>query len=162
MRWTEEFVVAHGLCPFAARPLREGRVTALELEGADVEELFYAALTQVQGLVQTAVEETETTLLVLPDHLGDFDDFLAFVGAIEEALEESGAHALVQLAHFHPDYRFAGVDRDDPGNRTNRAPWPVVQLLRVASVARAVAAYPDVEGIPGRNVARMRKLFGGV
>jgi hypothetical protein len=103
--------------------------------------------------------EVETILLVFPALLGEFDTFLDFVYTFEEALAETGADELVQLAHFHPNYQFEGVAADDPGNRTNRSPFPVLQLLRVDSVATAVAGYPDVEGIPERNVALMGEVF---
>lgn len=158
MQWVQDFVIRHALCPFAARPFEQGRVAAVLVEETEEEAAFYAALTQVQKLVGEQ-SEVETTLLVFPELLADFDTFLDFVYTFEEALAESGADELVQLAHFHPDYRFEGVAADDPGNLTNRAPFPVLQLLRVDSVAAAVAAYPDVEGIPERNVARMRLLF---
>lgn len=160
LAWLEEFVLAYDLCPFAACPWRQGRVAAVDLVANDLDVLFKAALTQVQGFVDQEAGEVETVLLVLPRRLPDFEDFLDFVYALEAALADTGADALVQLAHFHPDYQFAETDYDDPGNRTNRSPYPVVQLLRVKSVARAVAAYPDVEGIPGRNVERMRGEFG--
>jgi len=159
MDWVRDFVIAHALCPFAARPFAEGGVVAEALPETDFEDAYYAALTRVQEMLE-GKGGVETLLLVFSNALVDFEDFLDFVYALEEGLTRSGLDAQLQLAHFHPDYRFAGVPPDDPGNRTNRAPFPVVQLLRVDSVAAAVAAYPDVEAIPERNVARMRKVFG--
>ena len=161
LAWLTEFVLAHGLCPFAARPWKEGRVGAEHVMAEDIEALFYAALSRVQRFVDKAPEELETTLLVMPKLLNDFDTFLDFVYTFEEALAETGADELVQLAHFHPNYKFEGVAEDDPGNLTNRSPYPVIQLLRVGSVAAAVAGYADVAGIPARNVALMRSVYGG-
>ncbi|PJK13650.1 hypothetical protein CO613_09380 [Lysobacteraceae bacterium NML07-0707] len=43
-------------------------------------------------------------------------------------------------------------------NNTNRAPYPMLHLLREASIDRAVAAYPSPEGIIARNIATMEKL----
>lgn len=157
--WVLNFVIRHALCPFAAAPFHDdGRVQFMPMEQEDIEACFHAALAQVQGLLKE--QSTETTLLVFSRALADFDTFLDFVYTFEDTLAEAGADQLVQLAHFHPDYTFDGVEEDDPGNLTNRAPYPTLQLLRVGSVAAAVAGYPDVEGIPGRNVARMRELFG--
>jgi hypothetical protein len=158
MDWVRDFVIHHGLCPFAALPFKQGRVVAVTLEEANEEAAFYAAMAQVQKLVEEQ-SEVETILLVFPALLGEFDTFLDFVYTFEEALAETGADELVQLAHFHPNYQFEGVAADDPGNRTNRSPFPVLQLLRVDSVATAVAGYPDVEGIPERNVALMGEVF---
>ena len=157
--WVDNFVLHHGLCPFAARPFRAGLVGFVELAGEDPEAVFFGAWAQVQALVSVPAAERETTLLVIPAALPDFPLFLDFVAALEEGLAETGADQLVQLAHFHPDYVFAGVAPDDPGNRTNRSPLPVVQLLRTDSVAAAVAAYgDDVHAIPERNVALLRSL----
>lgn len=159
MAWVRDFVIRHALCPFAARPFAEGRVEAIAVEAFDDEQAFYAALAQVQRLVEE--QAVETTLIVFPgDLLAEFETFLDFVYTLEETLAETGADELIQLAHFHPAYRFEGVPADDPGNLTNRSPHPVVQLLRVDSVAAAVAGYGDVEGIPARNVVRMREVFG--
>jgi hypothetical protein len=161
MDWVRDFVIKHALCPFAAVPFKEGRVTAHTITSADEEEAFYAALAQLQSLLDVTPDTVETTLLVFPGELLlDFATFLDFVYTFEDTLAEAGADELVQLAHFHPDYCFADVSADDPGNRTNRSPFPVVQLLRTGSVAAAVAGYADVEGIPERNVTRMRAVFG--
>jgi hypothetical protein len=65
---------------------------------------------------------------------------------------------VLQVASFHPDYRFADTAPDDPGNLTNRAPWPILHLLREDSIDRAVAAYPDPDAIIERNIATMREL----
>lgn len=170
VQWVRAFVIGHGLCPFAARPMRAGRVVFTEVGAADTEQLFYATLEHLRAFVDPAAStaeasdpvsdgSAETYLLIYPDDLADFDDFLDFVATVEDFLAQSGADALVQLAHFHPRYRFADAADEDPGNRTNRSPYPVLQLLRVDGVARAVAAYPDVAGIPQRNVALMRALF---
>ncbi len=155
--WVLDFVVGLGLCPFAAAPLREGRVAYVTFLGRKPEDAFYFAGSQVQELLDTAGEVTETSLLVFPETLGDFEEFLDFVEEFEGFLADSGADALVQLAHFHPGYRFAGVPAGDPANATNRAPYPVVQLLRVSTVAKAVARYPDAGRIPERNAALLRK-----
>lgn len=159
MDWVQHFVIRHELCPFAARPFNEGRVVAIEIDAEEEETAFFEALSQVQKLLEEQ-DTVETTLLVFSKLLSSFDTFLDFVFTFEQALEESGANDLVQLAHFHPDYRFAGVPAHDPGNLTNRAPYPVLQLLRVSSVSAVVDHYPGVDKIPERNVALLRKLFG--
>lgn len=153
-QWVESFVIALGLCPFAAQPLREGRVAFLACPEREVEAAFYWAGSQVERLLTT--EATETSLLLFPEILSDFTDFLAFVAEFEDFLTASGADALVQLAHFHPNYVFADVPAEDPANATNRSPYPTLQLLRVASVAVAAANFPDIAQIPARNVSLLR------
>ncbi|MEO0734124.1 MAG: DUF1415 family protein, partial [Bacteroidota bacterium] len=133
--WVRDFVIAHTLCPFAARPYALGLVKTVELPGADLKRCFEGALAQVQSLVGTLAEDVETTLLVFPDALASFEEFLDFLETLFVTLEEVGADEVLQLAHFHPHYVFEGAAPDDPGNRTNQAPYPIIQLLRVASVA---------------------------
>ena len=65
---------------------------------------------------------------------------------------------VLQVASFHPDYQFAGTEPGDVENLTNRAPHPILHLLREASVDRAVAAYADPDAIIERNVATVRQL----
>lgn len=156
--WVENFVVPHGLCPFAARPVRRQTVRYFTELGRDVETCFEGARTRVQCLLNQEQRWVETELIVYPAALANFNDFLDFVATLEDALAGSGVGEYVQLAHFHPHYLFAGLEPADPANATNRAPWPTVQLLRVDSVARAVAEHPDVEGIPARNVEYLRNL----
>ena len=159
MEWVEQFVLKHGLCPFAVRPFREGRVVVLDQPDDELGTCFAWALTQVQSIVHKQPGEVETSLLVFSAALTDFEQFLDFITTLEEVMHEAGADELVQLAHFHPDYQFAGVAPDDPGNRTNRSPYPIIQLLRTQSVSTAIAHYPDVEEIPNRNIVKMRSLF---
>ena len=65
---------------------------------------------------------------------------------------------LNQLAHFHPDYMFAGEDSGDAANFTNRSPWPMLHLLREVDIEQAIAHYEDVNRIPARNIERARQL----
>ncbi len=66
----------------------------------------------------------------------------------------------LQIASFHPHYRFAGSAPNDVENYSNRSPYPMLHLLREASVTRAVATYPGVREIGERNMATLRALGG--
>ena len=158
-KWVREFVVGYSLCPFAAQPLREGRVRFTTCEEADPEAITRQFLSEVLLLSEHDAETLETSLIVYSKAWKDFEEFLAFIDLCEELLVAAEADELVQLAHFHPDYRFAGVAADDPGNLTNRSPYSCLQLIRVASVAQARNQYADIEKIPERNVALMRERF---
>ncbi len=153
-RWVDDIVVALDLCPFAAAPLRAGTVRFVASRAGDLQEVLAEVLSEAQTLAQG--DAGTTTLLVLPAHAEDFEDFLDLVHASNDLLAATELSEEVQLAHFHPDYVFEGVSPEDPANNTNRAPWPVVHLIRVADVAAAVAGHPDPEGIPARNIRLMR------
>ncbi|WP_420460120.1 DUF1415 family protein [Neolewinella sp.] len=158
LAWIHGVVVGLNLCPFAAGPLRRKQVLFVECDADTAEQAFYRAGSQVQSLVEQPPNVVETSLLIFTSPpFTDFAQFLDFVGEVEAFLTDTGANALVQLAHFHPHYCFAGVPADDPANATNQSPYPTLQLLRIASVAKAVAAHPDPEGIPERNARLLRE-----
>jgi len=52
-------------------------------------------------------------------------------------LSELGLEGTLQIASFHPDYCFADSEPDDAANYSNRSPFPMLHLLREASVSRA-------------------------
>ncbi|MEE8578326.1 MAG: DUF1415 family protein, partial [Hyphomicrobium sp.] len=76
----------------------------------------------------------------------------------ESVLTKAGYEGELQLASFHPDFVFADAEPDDIANATNRAPAPILHLLREDSIARAAAAVPDAADIYERNIATMEKL----
>lgn len=156
--WVQDFVIRLGLCPFAARPFRKGRVGLRVCADSDPDGAFAWTAGQLQEFIASPRPPDATWLLVYAQTLETFEAFLDFVAAAEELCRESGADVLVQFAHFHPAYRFDGVPEADPANATNRSPYPVLQLLLVEGVAEAVRSYPDVEAIPARNVALLRGL----
>ena len=91
----------------------------------------------------------------LTDELDSFNDFLDLAEAL---LGERELEGVVQVASFHPGYRFAGVGADDPANFSNRSPHPTLHLLREASVTRSVDAHPDPLAIPKRNATLLREI----
>jgi len=113
---------------------------------------------ELERLSDTPVAELETTLLAIPDMLADFADYNDFLDAVDLWVEQFGWEGELQVASFHPQYQFADTDADDPGNLTNRSPWPLLHIIREESLEKAIEHYPDVDGIPERNVARMKTL----
>lgn len=65
---------------------------------------------------------------------------------------------MLQIASFHPQYQFEGTGPDDIENYTNRAPYPILHLLREDSIARAVDAFPDASAIYEKNQDTLRRL----
>ena len=105
-------------------------------------------------------QEIETTLLILPEALTTFGHFNDFLGFAESLLEEMNFDGVFQLASFHPNYQFAGTKVDDAENFTNRAPYPILHILRESSLDRAVELHPNTEQIPLDNIQLMNKLGG--
>jgi len=108
--------------------------------------------------VAAAPDEVDTTLLITPDVLGAFDDFVNFLDLVEVTLRTQGLVGVLQVASFHPDYVFAEAEPDDVANCTNRSPYPTLHLIREASLARATTAFPDAADIYERNIETMEAL----
>lgn len=157
-RWVETAVIGLDLCPFASAVHRAGRLQIRISHATSAEEAVRAGLDAATELLDTPASETSTTLVVLADCLDDFEPFLDAAATLEALLSEAGADGWLQVATFHPRYRFEDSDADDVANYTNRAPRPMFHLLRESEVTAAVDAHPDAEGIPGRNTARLQAM----
>lgn len=157
-QWVERVVIGLNLCPFASLPFRQGRIRWVLEESDSDDRLAVTFLAEAQRLLEEPSEQIETTLIIHPNVLTDFEDYLDFVADAEALLEQAGLEGIIQLASFHPAYRFAGTTANDITNYTNRSPFPMLHLLREDSVEQAAANYPHVEEIPERNQARMREL----
>lgn len=154
--WLETVVVGLNLCPFANRELARDSVRFVVTSATTPTELL-ESLADELALLETD-PGTETTLLVHPQVLQDFSDYNDFLDDIDDRLLRAGLDGTYQVASFHPQYQFAGTDPDDSENFTNRSPYPLLHLLRESSVERAIRDYPDVDGIPERNIATMNAL----
>ncbi|SIR11160.1 DUF1415 domain-containing protein [Solilutibacter tolerans] len=157
-RWLERAVIGQNLCPFAKAVYVRDQVRIKVSDAGNIDDLREELGEEMLLLRDTPAEEIDTTLIVLPSVLGDFfdyNDFLDDADALLAALELEG---VLQVASFHPEYQFAGTEFDDAGNNTNRAPYPVLHLLREESLDRAVAAYPEPDTIIERNIKTMDAL----
>lgn len=157
-RWLERAVIGLNLCPFAKAVYVKDQVRIV-ISDASTERALLEELGEELGMLRdTPAEQIDTTLLVHPQVLGDFLDYNDFLGDADALVEAMDLDGVLQVASFHPQYQFAGSQPDDADNLTNRAPYPILHLLREASIDRAVAAYPDPDAIIARNIATVREL----
>lgn len=156
--WLQKAVIGLNLCPFAKAVHSKGRiryaVSDAECKGA----LRGDLLDELRTLRDVDIAVIETTLLIHPGLLTDFLDYNDFLDAADAAVSELGLDGVIQIASFHPDYRFADTEFDDIENVTNRSPYPMLHLLRESSIANAVAAFPDAADIYRRNIETLRRL----
>jgi hypothetical protein len=157
-QWLEQVVIGLDLCPFAAAPWRRGAVRLVTSDALDEQGLLLEVQDELLRLDAADPLKIETTLILILGLLADFDDFNQFLDLVDRLLDEFGWQGRFQAASFHPDYRFADTSSDDGANLTNRAPCPILHLIREDSISRAIARYPNPDAIPERNVARMRDL----
>lgn len=156
--WIERAVIGLNLCPFARAPFVQERIRFVVSPARDTQALLDDLRRELAFLQAADPRTCETTLLIHPQVLGDFLDFNDFLDVAEEALRELDLEGELQVASFHPDYRFADTDADAVENCTNRSPWPTLHLLRESSIDAAVESGIDTDAIYERNIETLRKL----
>jgi hypothetical protein len=154
-QWVETLVVGMNLCPFAKREMVKNRVRFATTTSTTEEQLLLALQAELE-LLDTD-PSVETTLLIHSGVLQDFHDYNQFLGYADSLLVEMGMEGIYQIASFHPDYQFDGTKPDDAENYTNRSPYPMLHLIREASLERVIAEY-QVDQIPALNIALMNEL----
>jgi hypothetical protein len=157
-RWLEQAVIGLNLCPFAKAVYVKEQVRYVVSAATTPEALLEALMDELQRLSDSDPDKLDTTLLIHPFVLADFEDYNEFLDVADAAVEDMHLDGELQVASFHPDYQFADSDPNDIANYTNRAPYPILHLLREASVARAIEAFPEAAEIFEKNIETMEKL----
>ena len=155
-RWLEDIVIDLNLCPFARSEWENNRVRIHVSNAATVQQLLAAVMAELDHLLNH--DKVETSLVVHPDVLTDFDDYNQFLDDADNLIRELELEGIIQIASFHPDYQFQDTAFLDLDNFTNRSPYPMLHLLREDSLEAAIERHPDPEGIPERNVERLQEM----
>ena len=156
--WVDRAVIGLNLCPFAKAPQVKGRVRYVVSVANDPKALLAALADELGRLAAAPAERIETTLLIHPQALTDFADYNDFLAVAERVVAGLGLGGVIQVASFHPQYRFAGTAPDDVSNATNRSPYPTLHLLREESIDRAVTVFPEAEAIYEVNITTLQRL----
>jgi hypothetical protein len=161
--WLETFVVGLKLCPFAGPYVQRNNALASRLRISicreiEAEALHRAFLQELDCLQSCSEQSVATTLLVFPNALQSFDEYLDFLDDAQSVLEPAGLEGLVQLASFHPQYQFEGEPEGAASHYSNRAPYPLIHLLREDMLERVLLEFPNPEGIPGENIKTLEEL----
>ncbi|MFE8070992.1 DUF1415 domain-containing protein [Marinobacteraceae bacterium S3BR75-40.1] len=157
-QWLERAVIGLNLCPFARVPYRREQIRYHVSAAQSLDDLLDELVSELLHLARTEADSLETTLLIHPQVLTDFEDFVAFLERADEVIDALELRGVLQVASFHPQYQFADSDAEAIENYTNRAPFPLLHLLREASIERAVATHPDPDSIYQRNIETLRQL----
>lgn len=156
--WLTRAVIGLNLCPFAKSVHVKDQIRYKVSEATEPEALLEDLVAELALLRDADPEVIDTTLLIHPQVLQDFEDYNAFLDVVDAALEEMGLEGELQVASFHPQYQFDGTEEDDIENYTNRSPFPTLHLIREESIERAVAAFPDAADIYETNMETLRKM----
>ncbi len=156
--WLERAVIGLNLCPFAKAVHVKNQISYVVSSAITHEDLLSDLMRALEILAETPAENIDTTLLIHPYVLTDFIDYNDFLDVVDATLEDMDLENALQVASFHPQYQFAGTQPDDIENYTNRSPYPMMHLLREASVVQAVSAFPEAVKIFDKNIATLRDL----
>ncbi|WP_321893199.1 DUF1415 domain-containing protein [Paraburkholderia tropica] len=156
--WLTRAVIGLNLCPFAKSVHAKGQIRYAISDATDLEGVLTDLETELRTLADSSAEDIDTTLLILPHALTDFLDYNDALHFADLLLGQLRLDGELQIASFHPQYQFEGTQPDDIENYTNRAPYPILHLLREASIERAADAFPDAADIYERNQETMRRL----
>ena len=156
--WLERIVIGLNLCPFAKAVYVKEQVRYVLSDATTPEALVEQLAEELVLLRDASPEQIDTTLIIHPEVLTDFLDYNDFLDNADAAIEALDLQGILQVASFHPQYQFEGVAADDASNYTNRAPYPILHLLREDSVARAVDAFPEPDVIVERNIQTLDRI----
>ena len=156
--WLEQAVIGLNLCPFAKAVHVRGQFGYRVSRARDVESLANDLLASLRELAAAHPDALDTILLIHPAVLQNFDDYNDYLDIVDLLVEAEGYEGVLQVASFHPHYRFVDALPDDRANFTNRSPYPMLHLLREESVSRAVDSLADPSSVYERNIRLLREM----
>lgn len=156
--WIEQVVIGLNFCPFARKPYDEKRVSIVIDHATEDDAILEVVLKELLNLENSTASKLETTLIVLPNAYHDFIEYNSLLHVLNNVLELEGFEGVFQIASFHPHYQFAGTQPEARENFTNRAPFPILHLIREDSIEKVLALHPDPDSIPETNIKRLNQL----
>lgn len=153
-KWIDQFIIQHNICPFAKAPYEADALffqvsETTELESV-VEELILALL-----MINDKSEESLSNAFFILDRNFTFDDLLDIAAIVESIVQNDEFTDIpsdkFQFVVFHPEFQYDDTPYDDPTNMTNRSPFPMLHILRVEEVHRAIQSIKDYRVIADKN-----------
>lgn len=154
-QWLEQIIIGLNFCPFAKKEFVNNTICYYQSSQSQVKTALYEVIEQCVYLQEHP--EVETSLIIYGDGFRRFSRYLDLVDYANDLLLNSGFEGVFQLASMHPEYCFEGEDVDDASNYTNRSPFPIIHIIREASMAKVLSVYSNPETIPENNMALAHK-----
>jgi len=153
--WLNKTIIGFNFCPFAKKEFVNDSIHYEVVDEANTQEQLMALAHELKRLDDHP--EIETSLFIVSKGLESFFDYLDFLQLATDLSLDLGYEGVYQLASVHPDYCFEDAKQTDAENYTNRSPYPMIHIIREASLERVLKHYPDPENIPVRNVELARE-----
>ncbi|WP_133471014.1 DUF1415 domain-containing protein [Paraglaciecola marina] len=155
-KWINDVIIDLNFCPFAKKEVIRDTIRYCVSDAVYENKALDTVINELSTLDN--LSEIQTTLIIFSSGFSDFDRYLDLVDGANEFIERGGYRGLYQIATFHPDYCFDGENSNDAANYTNRSPYPILHLLREASLEQVLKNYPNPENIPDNNITKAREL----
>ncbi len=154
--WIEHVVVGLDLCPFARSVFVGARIRYVVSAASKESDVLMELEKEINFLNEDQI--IETTLIIIPELFHDFLAYNDFLDDVDICIRGLNYEGVFQVASFHPHYQFSNTAPEDIKNYTNRSPYPILHILREASVEKAIDSYGDTTQIPVRNNKKLRAI----
>jgi len=148
--WLDDIVIGLNFCPFAKKEVVNKTIHYCVSPHQQIKPALAELIKECQYLQSN--DKVETTLIIFEQGFRSFERYLDLVDYANDLLADRAFEGVFQLASMHPEYCFGGVDYDDTSNFTNRSPYPMIHIIREASMARVLSVYKQPEKIPENNI----------
>ena len=156
LKWVDDIVIKHNFCPFARYVRTPNQIRCVVVSG-DAGNVIQSLYDELRYLEEN--DTTATTLIALThSSIADFNEYLDVLAISDNMLHDWGYSGTYQLASFHPNYVFDGIEEDDAENYTNRSPYPLLHLIREADITRYMKKEEDAEKIFSHNIEKAQRL----
>lgn len=156
--WLDEVIIGQNFCPFAKSVRIKQRIKLTLSDKTSLNAAVSDVLKECEVLTAHDCSEIDTILLAFTKGFDDFQYYLDLLEEVNFIAKKVGLEGIYQFASFHPHYLFGGEAEDSDSHYTNRAPLPIIHILREASLTKVLSHYPNPEDIPHRNVEHATAL----
>ena len=156
--WLKNIVIGLDLCPFARIPFLSGLIRIRVCEEESEEEQYQSFVEECESLLLYGPEKMSTTLIAYPKGNKNFTSFNDFVGEMENSLIDHDLSDTFQVVVFHPKFIFDGLEFDDLANYVNRSPYPLVHIIRVDEMNKALKSLSSGEPLSFLNEKKLKAL----
>jgi hypothetical protein len=133
-KWIETFIIDLGLCPFAREPYFKNKVRITISEDENFKSQENKLFQELDLLLNNSL--IETTLLVFPHLQEDLGVFKKSEFLYERFIQVNKLGYLFQIVSFHPKMHYQDLPKNAPQQVLGQAPYPMIHILRVASVEK--------------------------
>ena len=156
-QWIERFVIGLRLCPFAHYSFYDDTIFYMLSDGKSMKEMEADLIELIDKLIAVTDDEISNAFVIY-NAAFTFHEMLSLKENVDSEMEENGKSSKVQTVVFHPDFQFGDEDFEAHGNFTNRSPLPMIHVLRVDEVSKAIEMTENVDQIPFNNKRRLEML----